>query len=148
MKTVLVTGANRGIGREVARELAKKGFQVFVGARNAKAGRKAADDIGAKFLEIDVANNDSVIAAARELAKQIDALDVLVNNAGIVVDGDDNVLKDTHEMFRETFETNTLGPLRVTRAFVPFREKSAATRGTNVTSRGRERHGAAEGSGP
>src|SRR6059058_5976698 len=100
MKTVLVTGANRGIGREVARELAKKGFQVFVGARNAKAGRKAADDIGAKFLEIDVANNDSVIAAARELAKQIDALDVLVNNAGIVVDGDDNVLKDTDEMFR------------------------------------------------
>ncbi|MFL6530463.1 MAG: SDR family NAD(P)-dependent oxidoreductase [Chthoniobacterales bacterium] len=148
MKTVLVTGANRGIGREVARELAKKRFQVFVGARNAKAGRKAADDIGAKFLEIDVANNDSVIAAARELAKQIDALDVLVNNAGIVVDGDDNVLKDTDEMFRETFETNTLGPLRVTRAFVPLLEKSDAARVINVSSGGGQLDGGADGWAP
>ncbi|MFL6569389.1 MAG: SDR family NAD(P)-dependent oxidoreductase [Chthoniobacterales bacterium] len=148
MKTVLVTGANRGIGREVARELAKKRFQVFVGARNAKAGRKAADDIGAKFLEIDVANNDSVIAAARELAKQIDALDVLVNNAGIVVDGDDNVLKDTDEMFRETFETNTLGPLRVTRAFVPLLEKSDAPRVINVSSGGGQLDGGADGWAP
>ena len=148
MKTVLVTGANKGIGREVARELAKKRFQVFVGARNAKAGRKAADDIGAKFLEIDVANNDSVIAAARELAKQIDALDVLVNNAGIVVDGDDNVLKDTDEMFRETFETNTLGPLRVTRAFVPLLEKSDAPRVINVSSGGGQLDGGADGWAP
>ncbi|MFL6539692.1 MAG: SDR family NAD(P)-dependent oxidoreductase [Chthoniobacterales bacterium] len=143
-----MTGANRGIGREVARELAKKRFQVFVGARNAKAGRKAADDIGAKFLEIDVANNDSVIAAARELAKQIDALDVLVNNAGIVVDGDDNVLKDTDEMFRETFETNTLGPLRVTRAFVPLLEKSDAARVINVSSGGGQLDGGADGWAP
>src|SRR4051794_41111064 len=101
MKTALVTGANKGIGREVARELVVKGFQVFVGARNAKAGRKAAEEIGATFLEIDVSNNERVIATARELAKQIDALDVLVNNAGIIVDGDDSVLKDTDEMFRE-----------------------------------------------
>src|SRR5947209_19780431 len=116
MKTALVTGANKGIGREVARQLAEKGFHVFVGARNAKAGQKAAQESGAKFLEIDVSKNESVIAAARELATQIDKLDVLVNNAGIIVDGDENVLDDTDDIFRETFETNTLGPLRVTRA--------------------------------
>ena len=68
MKTVLVTGANKGIGYEVARQLAEKGFQVFIGARNRDAGRKAADAIGKKsekatFLEIDVADKASVTAA-------------------------------------------------------------------------------------
>lgn len=148
MKTALVTGANKGIGREVARELVEKGFQVFIGARNAKSGRKAAEEIGAKFLEIDVSNNDSVSAAARELAKEIDALDVLVNNAGIIVDGDDNVLKDTDAMFRETFETNTLGPLRVTRAFVSLLEKSDAPRVINVSSGGGQLDGGADGWAP
>src|SRR5438270_536471 len=71
MKTVLVTGANKGIGREVAQQLAAKGFHVFVGARNAKAGRKAAEEIAkqagkATFLEIDVADNGSVSTAVRE----------------------------------------------------------------------------------
>src|SRR2546423_1176293 len=97
MKTALVTGANKGIGREVARQLAAKGFHVFVGARDQRAGRKAADDIGqqgksATFLEIDVSDNSSVSAAAGVFAKAADHLDVLVNNAGIIVDGDDAIL--------------------------------------------------------
>src|SRR6266516_7436949 len=74
MKIALVTGANKGIGREVARQLAAKGFHVFIGARNRSAGRKAADEIAKKggeatFLEIDVSDNNSVAAAARELPK-------------------------------------------------------------------------------
>jgi NAD(P)-dependent dehydrogenase (short-subunit alcohol dehydrogenase family) len=98
MKTVLVTGANKGIGYEVARQLAGKGFQVFIGARNQGAGRKVADEIAKKggkatFLEIDVADNTSVTAAAREFAKAADHLDVLVNNAGIIVDGDNAILE-------------------------------------------------------
>src|SRR5262245_66204303 len=98
MKTVLITGANKGIGYEVARQIAAKGFHVFVGARNAKAGRKAAEKIESKsgkatFLEIDVADNDSVTTAAREFSKIADHLDVLVNNAGIIADGDDAILE-------------------------------------------------------
>jgi len=74
MKTVLITGANKGIGHEVARQLVAKGFHVFVGARNRGAGRVAADAIAknggkATFLEIDVADNASVTAAAREFSK-------------------------------------------------------------------------------
>jgi NAD(P)-dependent dehydrogenase (short-subunit alcohol dehydrogenase family) len=148
MKTALVTGANKGIGREVARQLSARGFDVFVGARNAKAGKKAAGEIGAKFLQIDVSQEESVTAAAGELASLVDHLDVLVNNAGIIVDGDENVLKDTDEMFRVTFETNTLGPLRVTRAFVPLLKKSNAPRVINVSSGGGQLDGGADGWAP
>lgn len=148
MKTALVTGANKGIGLEVARELVGKGFEVFVGARNAGAGRKAAEEIGAKFLEIDVSKDESVIAAARALAKAIEHLDVLVNNAGIIVDGDESVLKNTDAMLRETFETNTLGPLRVTRAFVPLLQRGSAPRVINVSSGGGQLADGADGWAP
>src|SRR6266542_23852 len=117
MKTALVTGANKGIGHEVARQLAAKGFHVFVGARNHTAGRAAADAIAknigkATFLEIDVADNASVTTAARESSKIADHLDVLVNNAGIVVDGDSAVLEISDELLLKTLETNTLGAQR------------------------------------
>jgi NAD(P)-dependent dehydrogenase (short-subunit alcohol dehydrogenase family) len=148
MKTILVTGANKGIGREVARQLAGKGLRVFVGARNASAGRKVAEEISGEFLEINVSDEASVTAAARELGKQVDALDVLVNNAGIIVDGDNNVLENTDAMFRETFETNTLGPLRVTRAFLPLLKKSDAPRVVNVSSGGGQLDGGADGWAP
>jgi NAD(P)-dependent dehydrogenase (short-subunit alcohol dehydrogenase family) len=153
MKTVLITGANKGIGYEVARQLAGKGFHVFVGARNQDAGRKAADEIAkagkkATFLKIDVADNASVAAAAREFAKAADHLDVLVNNAGIIVDGDDAILEISDELLRKTFETNTLGALRVTRAFVPLLRKSKAPRVINVSSGGGQLTGGADGWSP
>src|SRR4030095_13839249 len=141
MKTVLITGANKGIGHEVARQLAVKGVHVFVGARSVKSGREAAEEIAKKcgkatFLEIDVADNDSVITAAREFSNIDDHLDVLVNNAGIIVDGDDAILEISDDLFRKTLETNTLGALRVTRAFVPLLSKSKAPRVINVSSGG------------
>src|SRR5713101_4867816 len=110
MKTALVTGANKGIGYEVVRQLTGKGFQVFIGARNREAGRKAANEIAKKagkatFLEIDVADNASVTGAAREFAKAADHLDVLVNNAGIIVDGDNGILEISDELLRKTLET-------------------------------------------
>jgi NAD(P)-dependent dehydrogenase (short-subunit alcohol dehydrogenase family) len=153
VKTVLITGANKGIGREVARQLAAKGFHVFVGARNAKAGRKAAEEIANKggtatFLEIDVADNDSVTSAAREFSKVEDHLDVLVNNAGIIVDGDDAILEISDELFRNTLETNTLGPLRVTRAFAALLRKSKEPRVINVSSGGGQLTGGADGWAP
>ena len=141
MKTVLVTGANKGIGREVAGQLARKGFHVFVAARNPDAGRKAADEIAkqsgkATFIEVDVTDNASVRAAAREFSKIADHLDVLVNNAGIMMDGDEAILEVSDNIFRRTIETNVLGALRVTRAFTPLLVKSKAPRVINVSSSG------------
>jgi NAD(P)-dependent dehydrogenase (short-subunit alcohol dehydrogenase family) len=153
VKTALITGANKGIGREVARQLAKRGFHVFVGARNREAGRKAAEEIANKdgkatFLEIDVSDNESVTTAAREFSKMSDHLDVLVNNAGIIVDGDDAILKISDELLRKTLETNTLGALRVTRAFAPLLAKSKAPRVINVSSGGGQLTGGADGWAP
>jgi NAD(P)-dependent dehydrogenase (short-subunit alcohol dehydrogenase family) len=153
VKTALVTGANKGIGREVARQLARKGFCVFVGARNRKAGRKAVDEIvkdggKASFLEVDVSDADSVIAAEREFSKMADHLDVLVNNAGIIVDGDDAILEISDDLLRKTLETNTLGPLRVARLFAHLLRKSKAPRVINVSSGGGQLTGGADGWAP
>ena len=153
MKTVLVTGANKGIGREVAGQLARKGFHVFVAARNPDAGRKAADEIAkqsgkATFIEVDVTDNASVKAAAREFSKIADHLDVLVNNAGIMMDGDDAILEVSDNIFRRTIETNVLGALRATRAFAPLLVKSKAPRVINVSSSGGQLTGGADGWSP
>ena len=153
MKRALVTGGNKGIGHEVARQLAARGFHIFVGARNRSAGHAAAKAIEknggkATFLEIDVADNTSVTAAAREFSKIADHLDVLVNNAGIMVDGDDAILKISDDIFRKTLETNMLGALRVTRAFEPLLTKSKAPRVINVSSGGGQLTGGADGWAP
>lgn len=153
MKTAFITGANKGIGREVAQQLAEKGFYVFVGARNAKAGRKAADEMAKKggktaFLEIDVSQGASVKEAVHEFSKISNHLDILVNNAGIIVDGDDSILKISDDLLRKTLETNTLGALRVTRAFAPFLEKSKTPRVINVSSGGGQLTGGADGWAP
>jgi NAD(P)-dependent dehydrogenase (short-subunit alcohol dehydrogenase family) len=153
MKTAVVTGANKGIGREVARQLAANAFHVFVGARNAKVGRKAVNEIAkhggnATFLEIDVNDNESVTRAAGEFSEIADHLDVLVNNAGIMMDGDDGILKISDELFRKTLETNTLGALRVTRAFATLLAKSKAPRVINVSSGGGQLMGGADGWSP
>ena len=153
MKTALITGANKGIGHEVARQLVAEGFHVFVGARNAKAGRNAAKEIAkesgnATFLEIDVADNDIVTTAAHEFSNAEDHLDVLVNNAGIIVDGDDAILEISDELLRETLETNALGALRVTRAFAPLLRKSKAPRVINVSSGSGQLAGGADGWAP
>ena len=153
MKTVLITGANKGIGHEVARQLAAKGFHVFIGARNPKAGRKAAEEIAnqggkATFLEIDVDDNDSVTTTAREFSNIEDHLDVLVNNAGVIVDGYDAILEISDDLLRKTLETNTLGALRVTRAFAPLLRKSKTPRVINVSSGGGQLTGGADGWAP
>jgi NAD(P)-dependent dehydrogenase (short-subunit alcohol dehydrogenase family) len=153
MKTALITGANKGIGQEAAHQLARKGFHVFIGARNVNAGRKTADALTkegwqATFLKIDVSDAGSVAAALNEFAKHADHLDVLVNNAGIIVEGDAAILTTEDQLIRATFETNTLGPLRVTRAFVPLLAKSSAPRVINVSSGGGQLTDGADGWAP
>lgn len=139
MKIVLVTGAAKGIGHEVVRQLAAKGLHVYLSARNPKAGEAAAREIaqgGGKvtFLAMDVSDDASVQAAAKQFAQSESHLDVLVNNAGIVTDGDANILEPSLDRLRETMETNTFGPLRVTHAFHALLAKSKEPRIVNVSS--------------
>ena len=135
-KIALVTGANKGIGYEVAAQLAARNFRVCIGARNEEAGREAAIEIAndAAFLKIDVADEKSIHAAAAEFAKSADHLDVLVNNAGILLENDESVLEITPAMFETTLRTNTLGPLLVAQAFKSLLQKSRAPRIVNVSS--------------
>lgn len=149
-RIALVTGANKGIGFEVARQLADKRFRVFIGARNEKAGRAAAKEIGAPsgFLKIDVSEQTSVQKAAAELTQEVDHLDVLVNNAGIIVDGDDAILQATQEQFETTMRTNALGPLLVAEAFQRLLERSSTPRIINVSSSGGQLHDGADGWSP
>ncbi len=151
-KTALVTGANKGIGFEVVRQLARQSFRVFLGARNAKAGREAAEKLKSEgdvvFLEIDVSSEKSIRAAAEEFARQSERLDVLVNNAGILLDEDKSALTITPEIFETTLRTNTLGPSLVAQAFAPLLKKSNAPKIVNVSSSGGQLEDGADGWAP
>jgi NAD(P)-dependent dehydrogenase (short-subunit alcohol dehydrogenase family) len=151
-KTALVTGANKGIGFEVVRELTRLGLRVFLGARNAKAGRAAAEKLGSEgdviFLEIDVSDDKSIRAAAEELSRHSDRLDVLINNAGILLDDDKDALTITREIFENTVRTNTLGPWLVAQAFTPLLKKSRQPRIVNVSSGGGQLEDGADGWAP
>jgi NAD(P)-dependent dehydrogenase (short-subunit alcohol dehydrogenase family) len=151
-KTALVTGANKGIGFEVARQLARQGFRVFLGARNEKAGRAAAEKLREEgdvlFLKIDISDANSIHAAAEEFARQADHLDVLVNNAGILLDEDKSALTITPDIFETTLRTNTLGPWLVAQAFAPLLKKSSEARIVNVSSGGGQLDGGADGWAP
>jgi NAD(P)-dependent dehydrogenase (short-subunit alcohol dehydrogenase family) len=150
-RIALVTGANKGIGFEVTRELARLGFRVFLGARNQQSGRAAAERIAAEkvsFLEMDVADPASIRRAAEELSLRANHLDALVNNAGSLLDEDKSALAITREIFEKTFRTNTLGPWLVAQAFLPLLQKSAAPRIVNVSSGGGQLDGGADGWAP
>jgi NAD(P)-dependent dehydrogenase (short-subunit alcohol dehydrogenase family) len=138
-RIVLITGANKGIGREIARQLAARGCHVVVTARDARRGRDATDAIAAEtggkvsFIVMDVTDLSSIRAAANEFARLSDRLDVLVNNAAIMDDGARTILEIPSEMFDCTFNTNVRGPLYVTQHFWPFL-KQAGGRVINISS--------------
>jgi len=150
--TALITGANKGIGFEVTRELARMGLRVFLGARNVEAGRAAAEKLKADgdvvFLEIDVSDGDSIRRAADELAGHTDRLDVLINNAGILLDEDKDALTITPEIFEATMRTNTLGPWLIAQAFARLLKKSREPRIVNVSSGGGQLEDGADGWAP
>jgi NAD(P)-dependent dehydrogenase (short-subunit alcohol dehydrogenase family) len=118
--TAVVTGANKGIGKEIARQLAAAGLTVYVGSRDAGRGQRAADEIGggARLLVLDVTEAKSIADAAQ----QVGNLDILVNNAGIMVDGS------------TAPETNLFAVLAVTNAFLPALRRSAQPRIVNISS--------------
>ena len=163
-RIALVTGANKGIGFEVARQLARKGFHVFLGARNEEAGKAAAQKLNREAeeersaenarrgavtaLKIDISKPESIRRAAEEFSKTSDRLDALVNNAGILLDDDKDILTITPDIFETTLRTNALGALLVSQAFVPFLKKSDAPRIVNVSSTGGQLTDGADGWAP
>src|SRR5439155_4059773 len=131
MKTALITGANRGLGYEVARELSARGWKVIVTARRREQGAAAAAKLkNASFQELDITDDASVACAA----KAVPELNVLINNAAIIEDGDQEILTIRPELVGRTIATNALGTLRVTQAFVPHLLKGSAGRIVNVSS--------------
>jgi NAD(P)-dependent dehydrogenase (short-subunit alcohol dehydrogenase family) len=129
----LITGANKGIGRETARRLHELGHTVVIGARDPERGQAAADELGVAFVQLDVTGQASVDAAAQHVRTTYGRLDVLVNNAGIT--GTFAPLEQTTvEDAQAVLDTNVLGVLRVTNAFVPLLQLSDHARIVNVSS--------------
>ena len=139
MTATLITGANKGLGFETARRLVAAGHTVYLGSRDAERGRRAAEQLGARAVRIDVTDDASVRAAAESIEAD-GGLDVLVNNAGIQDEMSDDgkvvvgAADLTVEVMRRTFETNVFGTVRVLRAFLSLLERSAAPVVVNVSS--------------
>ncbi|MFI5702914.1 SDR family NAD(P)-dependent oxidoreductase [Streptomyces xanthochromogenes] len=137
MTTTLITGANKGLGFETARRLVAAGHTVYIGSRDAERGRLAAQRLGARTVRLDVTDEASVRAAAAAIEAD-GGLDVLINNAGIEARGAGNSVPGaaevTADQMRLVFETNVFGTVRVTHAFLPLLERSAAPVVVNVSS--------------
>jgi len=133
-----VTGANKGIGLEIARQLAREGITVILGSRNEDRGRAAAEKLRAEGLDarplrLDVTDDQSVASAASLLEQSAGRLDILVNNAGIAID-DGPPSRISGDVLRRTYDTNVFGLVRVTQAFLPLLRRSDAGRIVNLSS--------------
>lgn len=137
-KIALVTGANKGIGLEIARQLAQLGHIVLVGARNQQRGQNAAQILQAEglqacFLQLDVTEQTSINAAALAIEQQYGRLDVLVNNAAIGIDNAPPSQLNI-EILRRTYETNVFGLFAVLKIMLPLLRKAEAGRIVNMSS--------------
>jgi NAD(P)-dependent dehydrogenase (short-subunit alcohol dehydrogenase family) len=132
----LVTGANKGIGLEVVRQLAKGGWRVFLTGRSLASVRKAASPLGPSVVPVplDVTSRISVESAFSVVSQSVDHLDVLINNAGILDQDDASIFELHAQRLRRMFETNTIGPLLVSQTFLPLLRHSQSGRIINVSS--------------
>jgi NAD(P)-dependent dehydrogenase (short-subunit alcohol dehydrogenase family) len=138
-KIALVTGANKGIGFETARQLGQKNITVLVGARDSAkaedaANRLRAEGFDAQPIVLDVSDSLSIKEAAHEVEQKFGRLDILVNNAGIMVDDRKANVEQPLEIWRKTFDTNFFGLIETTNAFLPLLRKSDAGRIVNLSS--------------
>lgn len=138
-KIALVTGANKGIGLEIARQLAEKGIMVLMAARDLKRGQDAAGDLAdaglaVEAIEIDLNDETTIACAAEMIAARYGRLDILVNNAGIVDAEDGPPSVATTAAARRLMETNFLGTLAVTQAMLPLLRRSKAARIVNLST--------------
>jgi NAD(P)-dependent dehydrogenase (short-subunit alcohol dehydrogenase family) len=140
MKTVLITGANKSIGYEIARQLAKNDYYIYLGSRNPENGQQAVAQLNAEgitqieAIEIDVSSPESIEAARQVIGQKTAVLDVLINNAGIRGSVPQPASTANLAMIRQVFDTNFFGAIQVTQAFLDLLQKSEAPRIVNVTS--------------
>jgi NAD(P)-dependent dehydrogenase (short-subunit alcohol dehydrogenase family) len=137
-KTALITGANRGIGFETARQLGQQGIKVLLGARNEEKGKEAAsklknEGLDVEFIRLDVDDAKTHAAAAKYIEEKFGKLDILVNNAGIYLDKSENgnyvqASKTPLDVFHKTFDTNFFNTIALTQEFIPLIKKSEAGR--------------------
>ena len=140
MKTILITGANKGIGFETARQLAKLNCFVYLGSRDKANGSEAVkklNELGINNVEaitIDVSDINSVRKAKQELEAKIDSLDILINNAGIAGDEQQDFVSGDIDNVRRIFDTNFFGTVQTTQEFIPLLKKSPRASIINVSS--------------
>ena len=139
-QTIFITGADKGLGRALALQFADQGFQVFAGVFHAESRFEDQDQkphSGITTIPLDVRSLDSVKTAVRQVGAQVERLDILLNNAGIHLDDQDQVLDDVDledGSIQAQFETNTLGPLRCIQQFLPLLRRGQAKRIINISS--------------
>lgn len=142
MRTVLITGANKSIGYETARRMLQNGYYVFLGSRTLEKGLAAAEQLKAEGLgnvqaiQLDVTNTASVNAARAAIGHKTEALDALINNAGINGGFPQSALAASIDQFQKVFDTNLYGVVRVTQAFIDILRNSPQPRIVNVSSSG------------
>ena len=140
MKKVFITGANKSIGFEVAKQLLQKGFYVYLGSRSLKNGLQAVEQLKMQGLnnvepiQLDVTDDNSVKNACAEIGKKTQVLDVLINNAGIFGGYPQSALDATIDQFKVAYDANVYGVVRVTQAFIDLLKKSSEPRIVNVSS--------------
>jgi NAD(P)-dependent dehydrogenase (short-subunit alcohol dehydrogenase family) len=138
-RIALVTGANKGIGKEIARQFGEAGFTVLAGSRDLARGELAAKELVAEgheavAVQLEVTDDGSVRAAAGRIEAEYGRLDVLVNNAAIIPAGDDAVSRVAGDVLREAFETNVIGLVGVTQAMLPLLRKAEQARIVNLST--------------
>lgn len=140
MKSALVTGANKGIGFEVAKALIRNGYFVYLGCRSLENGLLAVEKLNeeglsnAQAVQLDVTDPESVSAARKWIGEKQPELDVLINNGGISGGMEQSALESSPELFKTVYDTNVFGVVRVTQAFMDLLKKSARPRIVNVST--------------
>jgi NAD(P)-dependent dehydrogenase (short-subunit alcohol dehydrogenase family) len=138
-KTVVITGANKGIGYETARQLGRMGYSIWLGSRDGKRGEAAAgqlqsEGLDVRVLAIDVTNSESIVAAAALVREQDGKLDVLINNAGVIGHQSGGPSEQAVGEIREVYETNVFGAIQVTQVFLPLLKMADAANIVMVSS--------------
>jgi NAD(P)-dependent dehydrogenase (short-subunit alcohol dehydrogenase family) len=122
-KIAIVTGANRGIGFEIARQLIENKFEVIVAVRDKKKGIETAEKLGAHFIQLDVSNEKSIAEFTNAVKEKFETIDVLVNNAGLVDDSDLNLLTVKSSVIHSTLNTNAIGPVLLSQSISTLMKK-------------------------
>ncbi|URJ61029.1 SDR family oxidoreductase [Paenibacillus polymyxa] len=138
-KIVLITGGNKGIGFETARQLGNMGYEILIGARSEEKGHEAVtfletENIKAKTVVLDVTNPSSVLSAVEWIEQEYGYLDILINNAGVFFEGNTPPSELELSVLKNTYETNVFGVFSVTKAILPLLKKSSAGRIVNLSS--------------